>query len=407
MLPQLATLRLIRPYSEGELVLCLSTLVHTQTHTVELSSPFTDSLAAALTHMQLTSCPGLQTLVISRTPDVLPLMGRFTYLRTLVYDVPEETVDELSIILLSRLPYLQGLRTTSRFTADSFRYDVALEMADSELFFPALEELTLEKVGHLQTLSRILSLVRSPSMHLISVAFELSEEPRNDMQTLSRSLSGHSSLTTLHLINHSLPNNSVIAADFTQLTLLNELREVYLHDVMSDENISAHSAIPLLTSSWTQLRSLQLLCSSWEDPFATAIDSGVHAPSIRILPHLATNCPRLDHLCLAIRVDLVPDSDQGIGPRNEQSLRLVLSPFSNISSTVGAYNLGVYISDIYPSISIVYGDSDASSALTRARGTVWTEVGEWASKLAVVRASERRRTETSILKILDGEAKEE
>ncbi|EKM58930.1 uncharacterized protein PHACADRAFT_136048 [Phanerochaete carnosa HHB-10118-sp] len=414
VLRKLSVRRLLHVCSEGELALCVSTLVHPNLHALEIYSSFEDSMAAALGHAQL-SCPNLRSLIISGTADVLPLMGRFAQLRVLVYNSPEGAIiDAPSIILLSQLPHLQNLKISSKVTATSFRHDVPLSNAIGA-FFPALEELTLEDVSHLQTLSRLLQLIESPSMRLISISYQLSGVPKSDTLALSSGLSSHTCLTTLHLTNRSPPSDAVTVADFEPLIRLTNLQEARFVDIMTDRNVSTSSAIPQLTSTWVKVQSLHIECSVWHDPDS----KNLHAPSLeRLLKHFAAKLPHLHDLHLAVLADSAISTfflrfkKDLLTPRITHPLHLTLQPVSALQSKADPFTVAVYISDTYPNINIVFNGAEAAlqrpeiTERNKSMASAWKNVQNLVKKLAAIRDTERERVGLEMLRILNSDPAE-
>lgn len=92
VLPNLQALRLVRPCTDAEFALCFSSLLHPGLSAAELASASVDSVIMVLSNMQL-CCPHVAELTIAKVVGVLPMLGQFTHLRTLVYDSPEDAND--------------------------------------------------------------------------------------------------------------------------------------------------------------------------------------------------------------------------------------------------------------------------------------------------------------------------
>ncbi|GJE94363.1 F-box protein [Phanerochaete sordida] len=380
-LPQLSALRLVRSCTDAELGLLSSTVLHPGIRRIEISSVSSASVLTALSFAQL-SCPDLIHLVISKTVGVLPMLAQFKNIRTLVYDSPSDNLDDISILRLSRLPFLQKLQLTSPFISNSF--PLASSPSNLEdVWFPSLEDLTLGCVIGLEALSRLIRMIDSSSLRSMSLAYILSKETLGDTRSLALSLALHPQLVNLSLSGRRMHESVPTLADFHGLSSLSSLQEVSFANVRPCEPLLADPKL-----GWHKLRVLRIESELW----VSAASPSNSSYKLSLLRRLASCCPCLAKLHIRLCITSIPPAQREI-PRRDRPIQLVLCAASR--STVDAYFVAEFISDIYPHMTITY-ETDGTQRGESSRAE-WEIINRGIARIAATRAEERRRTEAEVL----------
>ncbi|GJE94354.1 hypothetical protein PsYK624_105230 [Phanerochaete sordida] len=381
--PRLQALRIAHGYTEMEITLCLTALVHPKLRVLDIVWPSPEVGASMLSIMQL-SCPSIRALVLGKANGLLPMVARFTQLQKLVCDDPDTTLDMRTLMVLARLPHLRHLSITSEFTSSSFTKTTE-ENIDN--FFPSLKEIIFENVTGVLAVADFLCVIKLRSLRSLSLKYTLSGKPKKEMRALVYSIALHADLIALSLCSQEPASEEITEREVLGLGTLTHLRKVYLTDVLSCATRECFSK-PLLLS-WAKVQSIHFDCALWRQGNRGVI------PALGFLETIIKDCPQLTDLRIALATIQIPrprNANDRARERRFNPLRLTVPlPSSTFDSQLDPYDLAEYLSDICPGIEIVC-EGGRNIQYPHARDK-WAEVNRWIARLNAVRDAERRRIE--------------
>ncbi|GJE94348.1 hypothetical protein PsYK624_105170 [Phanerochaete sordida] len=376
-LPCLLTLRITHEYSDAEVALCFTTLVHPGLRALDVMWPSPQTGASMLSVMQL-SCPNIQTLVLGKANGLLPMAVLFSHLQKLVCDDPDTTLDMRMLMDLAQVPHLHHLSITSQFASSSF---IDSTEAETESMFHGLQELSLENVTGVFALAHFLRVAKLHSLRSLSLKYTLCDQPAGEIRALAEGIASHSDLLKLSLCSREPITDAVTERDLLALASLTRLREVDLNDVLSYANTECGTfTLPLL---WGDVQKMRIDCAVWR-----ASKRGVVC-GLQFLDKLVLRCPRLTHLHIAMRVTHIPElSWERRDKERHEPLFLSLSvPASRMDTNdyhgIAQYLTGICSGDVWITCE---GGKDARSSRLCDK---WRYVDKWIACIITDRIARR------------------